>query len=108
MLDYYDKGMKVPDDITLMLCDDNWGDIRRVPTLKARHRKGGWGLYYHVDYVGAPRNSKFINVTPVQNMWEQLSLAYHYGIDRIWMLNVGDIKPMEAAHKHVHENGVEP
>ena len=95
VLDYYDKGMKVPDDITLMLCDDNWGDIRRVPTLKARHRKGGWGLYYHVDYVGAPRNSKFINVTPVQNMWEQLSLAYHYGIDRIWMLNVGDIKPME-------------
>ena len=95
VLDYYDKGMKVPDDVTLLLCDDNWGDVRRVPNAQERKHKGGWGLYYHIDYVGAPRNTKFLNVTPVQNPWEQLSLAYENGIDRLWILNVGDLKPME-------------
>ena len=93
--DYYDKGMKVPDDVTLLLCDDNWGNMRRVPNAQERKHKGGWGLYYHVDYVGAPRNSKMLNVTPVQNPWEQLTLAYENGIDRLWILNVGDLKPME-------------
>ncbi len=95
VLDYYDKGMKVPDDVTLLLCDDNWGNVRRVPNAKERKHKGGWGLYYHVDYVGAPRNSKMLNVTPIQNPWEQLTLAYENGIDRLWILNVGDLKPME-------------
>ena len=95
VLDYYDKGMKVPEDVTLLLCDDNWGDVRRVPNAQERKHKGGWGLYYHVDYVGAPRNSKMLNVTPVQNPWEQLTLAYENGIDRLWILNVGDLKPME-------------
>lgn len=93
--DYYDAGMRVPDDVTMLLCDDNWGDIRRVPNAEERRHKGGWGLYYHVDYVGAPRNTKWINVTQTQQMFEQLSLAYDYGIDRMWMLNVGDLKPME-------------
>ena len=93
---YYDAGMRVPDDVTLLIADDNWGDVRRVPlTEKERRRKGGWGLYYHVDYVGTPRNSKWLNVTPTQNMWEQLTLARQYGIDRLWVLNVGDLKPME-------------
>jgi hypothetical protein len=95
VLDYYDKGMKVPDDVTLLLYDDNWGNVRRVPNAQERKHKGGWGLYYHVDYVGAPRNSKMLNVTPVQNPWEQLTLAYENGIDRLWILNVGDLKPME-------------
>ena len=95
VLDYYDKGMKVPDDVLILLCDDNWGNVRRVPNALERKHKGGWGLYYHVDYVGAPRNSKWLNVTPSQNMWEQLSLAYNNGIDRMWILNVGDLKPME-------------
>lgn len=95
VLDYYDKGMKVPDDVTLLLCDDNWGNVRRVPNSQERKHKGGWGLYYHVDYVGAPRNSKMLNCTPVQNPWEQLTLAYENGIDRLWILNVGDLKPME-------------
>ena len=95
VLDYYDKGMKVPDDVTLLLCDDNWGNVRRVPNTQERKHKGGWGLYYHVDYVGAPRNSKMLNCTPVQNPWEQLTLAYENGIDRLWILNVGDLKPME-------------
>ncbi len=93
--DYYDAGLRVPDDVTILLCDDNWGNVRRIPTAEERKRKGGWGLYYHVDYVGAPRNTKWINVTPIQNMWEQLQLAYNGGIQKLWILNVGDLKPME-------------
>ena len=93
--DYYDAGLRVPDDVTVLLCDDNWGTVRRLPTAEEQKRKGGWGLYYHVDYVGAPRNSKWINVTPIQNMWEQLQLAYNGGIQKLWILNVGDLKPME-------------
>ena len=95
VLDYYDKGMRVPDDVIMLLCDDNWGNVRRVPNMKERQHSGGWGLYYHVDYVGAPRNTKWLNVTPTQNMWEQLHLAYVNGIGRMWILNVGDLKPME-------------
>ena len=95
VLDYYDKGMRVPDDVTILLSDDNWGDIRRVPKESERDRAGGWGIYYHVDYVGAPRNSKLMNVTQTAAMWEQLRLAYDFGISKMWILNVGDLKPME-------------
>ena len=96
VMDYYDKGMRVPDDVIMLLCDDNWGNVRRVPhTDRERKHKGGWGLYYHVDYVGAPRNTKWLNVTQTQQMFEQLTLAYDYGIQRMWILNVGDLKPME-------------
>ena len=94
--DYYDAGLRVPDDVMILISDDNWGDIRRVPiNQKERSRKGGWGIYYHVDYVGAPRNTKWLNVTQTQQMFEQLSLAYDFGIQRMWILNVGDLKPME-------------
>ena len=93
--DYYDAGLRVPDDVMILISDDNWGDIRRVPTAAERSRKGGWGIYYHVDYVGAPRNTKWLNVTQTQQMFEQLSLAYDWGIQRMWILNVGDLKPME-------------
>lgn len=95
VLDYYDNGMRVPDDVIILLCDDNWGNVRRLPNAEERKHPGGWGLYYHVDYVGAPRNTKWLNVTPVQNMWEQLQLTYDYGVDKLWVLNVGDLKPME-------------
>ena len=94
--DYYDAGFRVPDDVIMLVCDDNWGNIRRVPIdAKERAHKGGWGIYYHVDYVGAPRNTKWLNVTQTQQMFEQLSLAYDHGIQRMWILNVGDLKPME-------------
>ena len=93
--DYYDAGFRVPDDVCMLVCDDNWGNIRRVPNAEERRHKGGWGIYYHVDYVGAPRNTKWINVTQTQQMFEQLSLAYDFGIERLWILNVGDLKPME-------------
>ena len=93
--DYYDKGMRVPDDITLLLCDDNWGNVRKLPDLNAPKRKGGYGMYYHFDYVGGPRNYKWINVTPIQRTWEQMNLTYVHGVDKIWVVNVGDLKPME-------------
>ena len=93
--DYFDKGMRPPEDVTILLCDDNWGNVRMLPRKEERNRPGGWGMYYHVDYVGAPRNSKFLNVTSAASMWEQMSLAYEYGVDRLWVLNVGDLKPME-------------
>ncbi|MDE6287099.1 MAG: glycosyl hydrolase 115 family protein, partial [Muribaculaceae bacterium] len=95
VLDYYDKGLRVPDDVIILVCDDNWGNVRRLPDEQERKHPGGWGMYYHVDYVGAPRNTKWINVTPIQGMWEQLRLTYDYGVDKLWILNVGDLKPME-------------
>ncbi|MES1216233.1 MAG: glycosyl hydrolase 115 family protein [Bacteroidota bacterium] len=93
--DYYDKGMRVPDDVTLLLCDDNWGNIRKLPRLTDKPRKGGYGIYYHFDYVGGPRNYKWLNTNPISRVWEQMHLAYEYGVRDIWIVNVGDIKPME-------------
>ena len=93
--DYYDKGMRVPDDVTLLLCDDNWGNIRKLPKLNEPKRAGGYGIYYHFDYVGGPRNYKWLNTNNLARVWEQMNLAYRYGADRIWIVNVGDIKPME-------------
>lgn len=93
--EYYDKGMRVPDDITLLLCDDNWGNIRKLPSLQAKPRKGGYGIYYHFDYVGDPRNYKWLNTNQIAKTWEQMHLAWQYKADRIWLVNVGDIKPME-------------
>lgn len=93
--DYYDKGMRVPDDVTLLLCDDNWGNIRRLPKPGDKGRKGGYGIYYHFDYVGGPRNYKWINTNPIPRVWEQMHLAWQHGVKDIWIVNVGDIKPME-------------
>ncbi len=93
--EYYEKGMRVPDDITLLWCDDNWGNIRRLPTPEERQRPGGAGIYYHFDYVGDPRDYKWINSNPIAKVWEQMNLALNYGADRIWIVNVGDLKPME-------------
>jgi len=93
--DYYDQGMRVPDDVTLLLSDDNWGNVRKLPEPGSPKRKGGYGMYYHVDYVGAPRNYKWLNVSQMERIWEQMSLTYLHGVDRIWVLNVGDLKPME-------------
>jgi hypothetical protein len=93
--DYYDKGMRVPDDVTLLLCDDNWGNIRKLPKLNEPKRKGGYGIYYHFDYVGGPRNYKWLNTNNLARVWEQMHLAYEHGVKDIWIVNVGDIKPME-------------
>lgn len=93
--DYYDKGMRVPDDVTLLLCDDNWGNIRKLPKPGEKQHTGGYGIYYHYDYVGGPRNYKWVNTNPIQRVWEQMHLAYQHNADKIWIVNVGDIKPME-------------
>lgn len=93
--EYYEKGMRVPDDVTLLWCDDNWGNIRRLPTPEERKRSGGAGIYYHFDYVGGPRSYKWLNTIPITKVWEQMNLAHRYGADRIWIVNVGDLKPME-------------
>ena len=92
---YYENGMRVPDDVTLLWADDNWGNIRRLPTPEERNRNGGAGVYYHFDYVGGPRSYRWINVTPIAKVWEQMNLAFVYGADRIWLVNVGDLKPQE-------------
>src|SRR5207248_100495 len=90
-----EHGLRVPDDVTLLWADDNWGNLRRVPTADERKRSAGAGIYYHFDYVGGPRSYKWLNTVPVTKVWEQMNLAYHYGADRIWIVNVGDLKPME-------------
>ena len=93
--DYYDKGMRVPDDVTLLLSDDNWGNIRKLPKLGSPARKGGYGIYYHFDYVGDPRNYKWLNTNQISKVWEQMHLAYEYNARQVWIVNVGDLKPME-------------
>jgi hypothetical protein len=93
--DYYEKGMRVPDDVTLLWCDDNWGNIRRLPTAEESQRSGGAGVYYHFDYVGGPRSYKWLNTVPISKVWEQMNLAYEHSANRIWIVNVGDLKPME-------------
>ncbi len=93
--DYYDKGMRVPNDVTILMCDDNWGNIRKLPRLTDPPHPGGYGIYYHFDFVGGPRNYKWLNTTQIERVREQMNLAYKYGADRIWIVNVGDIKPME-------------
>ena len=92
---YYDAGFTVPDDVTLLLCDNNWGYIRRKGRDFERRRKGGLGLYYHIDMNGGPWNDRWVNTTTVPKLREQLHLAYASGIDRIWIINVGDLKPKE-------------
>lgn len=93
--DYYDQGMRVPDDVTLLLADDNWGNIRKLPDPEDDPREGGYGIYYHFDYVGGPRNYKWLNTTQIERVWEQMNLAYQYDATELWVVNVGDLKPME-------------
>ena len=93
--DYYNAGMRVPDDVTLLWAEDNWGNVRRLPTAEERKRSGGAGIYYHFDYHGGPRSYQWINTNPVAKIWDQMSLAKQYGADRIWIVNVGHFKGYE-------------
>src|SRR5258708_16434038 len=93
--DYYDKGMRAPDDVTLLFADDNWGNLRRLPARADTERAGGFGVYYHFDYVGGPRNYKWINTNPIPKVWEQMNQAYERDANRIWVVNVGGLKPKE-------------
>lgn len=93
--DYYDKGMRVDDDILVLFCDDNWGNVRILPKKEDLNRKGGFGMYYHFDFVGGPVSYRWLNVTQIERVWEQMNLAYQWGVKDLWIVNVGDIKPME-------------
>ena len=93
--DYYDKGMRVDDDILILFCDDNWGNLRILPKKEDLQHKGGYGIYYHFDYVGAPVSYRWLNTTQIERVWEQMNLANQYGVHDLWIVNVGDIKPME-------------
>jgi hypothetical protein len=95
VLDYYNAGMRVPDDVTLLWAEDNWGNIRRVPTAGERTRKGGAGIYYHFDYHGGPRSYQWINTNPIPKIWDQMALAKQYGADRIWIVNAGHFRGYE-------------
>ena len=91
-----ENGNSPLDDVVIMLCEDNFGNVRSLPvTEKLKNRKGGWGMYYHFDYNGAPRGYMWLNVMQLEKTWEQLSETYDCGVRDIWIVNVGDLKPME-------------
>ncbi|MDF1559674.1 MAG: glycosyl hydrolase 115 family protein [Bacteroidales bacterium] len=94
--DYYYEGMRVPDDVTLLWAEDNWGNVRRLPTADERRRNGSAGVYYHFDYHGGPRSYQWINTSPIPKIWDQMSLARQYGADRIWIVNVGHFRGYEV------------
>ncbi|MFF2199068.1 glycosyl hydrolase 115 family protein [Streptomyces sp. NPDC058145] len=89
---YWDRGLRAPDDVTVVLTDDNWGNIRKHPDGP---RSGGFGLYYHFDYVGAGRNYKWVDTANLRNTWDQLHQAHAYGNHGLWVANVGDLKGNE-------------
>lgn len=95
VLDIYNAGLQVPDDVTLMWCDDNYGYIRHFPTAEERARKGGNGIYYHVSYWGRPHDHLWLSTMSPSLIYQQMKQAYDQGIQKIWILNVGDIKPAE-------------
>ena len=102
-LDIYDAGLKVPEDITLVWPDDNYGYMKRVSNEAERQRKGGSGVYYHLSYLGVPHDNLWISTTAPVLMYEELKKAYDAGADRYWLLNVGDIKPMELEMQQFFE-----
>jgi hypothetical protein len=92
---YWDQGLRPPDDVTVVFCDDNWGNMRKLPDQRLPGRGGGYGMYYHFDYVGGGRNYKWADTVNLANTWEQLHLSHEYGVDRLWVVNVGDMKNEE-------------
>ncbi|WP_442809441.1 glycosyl hydrolase 115 family protein [Streptomyces sp. NBC_01335] len=105
---YWDRGLRVPDDVTVVLTDDNWGNIRKLPQLATDDRGGGYGLYYHFDYVGVGRNYKWVDTTSLPNMWDQLNQSYTYGNRNLWVTNVGDLKGNELSTQFFMEYAWSP
>ena len=108
VLDIYDNGLKVPDDITLVWPDDNYGYISRLNNDAERQRSGGSGVYYHASYWGRPHDYLWIGTTPPTLMKEELMKALHMGADKIWVLNVGDIKPLEFSTDYFFHLAYDP
>lgn len=80
------------DGVTCMLCEDNYGYVRTLPTEEIRDHKGGFGMYYHFDYHGGPISYEWVDSTPLSKTWEQMSMVYEYGVRDVWIVNVGDVK----------------
>jgi GH35 family endo-1,4-beta-xylanase len=93
--EYYEQGLRPPDDVMILIANDNWGNVRLLPPPEDVLRDGGYGMYYHFDYVGGPRNYKWINTVQIERTWEQMQRTYEHGVDQMALVNVGDIKPME-------------
>ncbi len=106
--DFYEAGLRAPDDVTLLWAEDNWGNVRRLPTAAERRRPGGAGIYYHFDYHGGPRSYQWIDTSPLPKVWEQMSLADQYGADRIWIVNVGHFKGYELPTEYFLRLAWEP
>ncbi|KAI1128636.1 hypothetical protein F5Y10DRAFT_291921 [Nemania abortiva] len=92
---YYAAGLLPPDDVTLMFTDDNWGNIQRLPLVNETARSGGIGLYYHLEYVGVPKSYKWQNTNNLPKVYKEFYQAHQRGADRIWVINIADIKPLE-------------
>lgn len=95
VLDVYRTGLNLPDDVTILWPDDNFGYIRQFPDAKERQRSGGSGVYYHLEYLGAPVSYIWLSTTPPALIGEEMGRAYDHGARRMWIFNVGDIKPAE-------------
>lgn len=95
VLDVYHQGLEVPEDVTLMWCDDNYGYIRHFPDAQERTRPGGNGVYYHISYWGRPHDYLWLTTTHPALVYTQMKMAYDKGAKDLWILNVGDIKPAE-------------
>lgn len=93
--EYWENGLTIPDDVTILLANDNFGNIRMLPKETERHRSGGYGMYYHFDYVGGPKSYRWVDTVPFAKIWEQMRMTYDYGVDRLWIVNVGDLKGHE-------------
>jgi len=92
---YWAEGLRPPDDVIAVFTDDNWGNIRKLPDPTLPARAGGYGLYYHFDYVGGGRDYKWVDASLIANTWEQLHQAVGHGVTRLWVANVGDFKGNE-------------
>jgi hypothetical protein len=106
--EYYDAGLKVPDSVTLLFCDDNVGNVRRVPTPAERNRVGGSGIYFHMDMAGGPITYRWMNTNPLPKLWEQMNLVHEYGANQIWVVNVGCLKPHEIPIEFFLRMGWDP
>ncbi|SFU69889.1 Glycosyl hydrolase family 115 [Pustulibacterium marinum] len=95
VLHYYQNGLKVPEDVTLVWTDDNYGYIRQLSNPEEQQRSGGAGVYYHTSYWGRPHDYLWLNSTNPVLLWEEMSKAYEFNARNLWILNVGDIKPHE-------------
>jgi hypothetical protein len=95
VLALYQRGMQVPEDVTILWTDDNYGYLRQLSTPAEQKRTGAAGVYYHISYLGRPRSYVWLNTTPPALIWEEMTKAYEYGANRVWVVNVGDIKPGE-------------